>query len=317
MTSIAASDDDATAAPMSVAAAVAWGTARLAGDDARRESEMLLGHALRRERAWLFAHANDALDDAARAAFARLVAQRAAGVPVAQLLGAWGFWTLHLQVTADTLIPRPETELLVEAALARVPHAAARLADLGTGTGAIALALAKERPRARVLATDASAEALAVARANAVANAIDGVEFRQGFWYAPLRGERFDLIASNPPYIAEGDPHLQQGDLRFEPPSALASGADGLDAIRELAAGALAHLRPGGWLLLEHGHAQGVAVRALLQAQGLRDVATLPDLEARDRVTLGRAPGSAAHEPDRGRHADDEPDQRRGGEHQR
>lgn len=270
-----------------IASAQAWGREQLSGDQARRESELLLGHALQRERAWLFAHACEALDDAQFARFERLLAQRRDGVPVAQLLGEWGFWTLRLQVTPDTLIPRPETELLVEAALARLPQAPAHVADLGTGTGAIALALASERRATRVVATDASAGALAVARGNAQRNDIANVEFRHGDWYTPLRGERFDLIASNPPYIADDDPHLARGDLRFEPRAALASGSDGLDAIRVLAAGALAHLQPGGWLLLEHGFAQGNAVRALLHM--LRDVQTLRDLEGRDRVTLGRA----------------------------
>ena len=287
-----------------VAKLQAWGRERLSGEDARRESELLLGHALQRERAWLFAHANDAVDAAQAHEFAALIERRRAGLPVAHLLGEWGFWTLRLQVTPHTLIPRPETELLVEAALAHLPPAPSlqlvgagrsfanvpRIADLGTGTGAIALALASERPQARVVATDASEPALAVARANARRNEIANVEFRHGSWYAPLRGERFDLIASNPPYIADADPHLAQGDLRFEPRDALASGADGLDAIRALAAGAREHLAPDGWLLLEHGFAQGAAVRALLRAHGLGEVETLCDLEDRDRVTFGRAP---------------------------
>jgi len=271
-----------------VATLQAWGRDRLSGQDARRESELLLGHALQRERAWLFAHAHDVPAAEAVARFRALVAERERGVPVAQLLGEWGFWTLTLRVTPDTLIPRPETELLVEAALARLDGG--RIADLGTGTGAIALALASELPRARVVATDASSAALAVARDNALRNDIANVEFRLGSWYAPLQGERFDLIASNPPYIADADPHLAQGDLRYEPRSALASGSDGLDAIRELAAGARAHLVAGGWLLVEHGHDQGAAVRGLLAAAGLEAVETLRDLEARDRVTGGRAP---------------------------
>jgi release factor glutamine methyltransferase len=272
-----------------VAALHAWGCAQLTGDDARRESELLLGHALQRERAWLFAHAGDAIEEAARTRYAGLVAARARGVPVAQLLGRWGFWTLDLRVTADTLIPRTETELLVEAALARLPAGStAHVADLGTGTGAIALALAQSRPALRVVATDASLAALAVARGNATDNELHNVEFRQGDWYAPLGGERYDLLLSNPPYIASDDPHLAQGDLRFEPIGALASGSDGLDALRVLAAGAHAHLHPGGWLLVEHGFAQGAAVRDLFTAGGLTDVETLRDLEGRERVTLGQ-----------------------------
>lgn len=254
------------------------------------DAAALLVHVLERPQAWLYAH-GDAVPDEDRARrFQRLVARRAAGEPVAYLVGHRGFWTLDLRVTPATLIPRPETELLVEQALERLaPAADVRVADLGTGSGAIALAIAAERPRARVVATDRSEAALAVARGNAAANGLDGrVGFRQGDWFAPLAGERFDLVASNPPYIAEGDPHLGQGDLRHEPPSALSSGADGLDAIRILAAGAPSHLVPGGWLLLEHGFDQGPAVRALLDAAGFVEVATVRDLELRDRVSLGR-----------------------------
>jgi release factor glutamine methyltransferase len=169
-----------------------------------------------------------------------------------------------------------------------------RIADLGTGSGAIALALAHERPRAQVVATDASAAALEVAHGNADALRIGNLAFRHGDWLAPLAGERYDLIASNPPYIAAGDPHLGEGDLRFEPGAALASGDDGLDAIRAIARAAPAHLLPGGWLLLEHGWEQGAAVRALLQQAGFVDIATERDLEARDRVTLGRIPAGVA-----------------------
>jgi release factor glutamine methyltransferase len=253
------------------------------------EAELLLAHVLRRPSSWLFAHGDDAMDSEAAAAFAALVERRVAGEPVAYLVGRRGFWTLDLEVGPATLIPRPETELLVELALARMA-ADATVADLGTGSGAIALALASERPRAHVLATDASADALEVARTNAARLALANVMFRAGDWYAPLAGERFDLIASNPPYIADDDPHLAQGNLRHEPASALASGRDGLDALRVIAAGARAYLRPGGWLLVEHGYDQGDAVRALFTAAGLHEISTSRDLEDRDRVTLGRAP---------------------------
>jgi len=253
------------------------------------DAALLLAHVLGRSRGWLYAHGDAPVPAPDLARFEQLVARRAAGEPVAYLLGTRGFWRFDLAVTPDTLIPRPETELLVELALARIPaQSAAQLADLGTGSGAIALAIASERPQARVVAVDISGDALEVARGNAAALGLDNVEFRRGDWLSPLAGERFDLIASNPPYIAEGDAHLAQGDLRFEPRGALASGADGLDAIRIIAAAAPAHLRDGGWLLVEHGWEQGAAVRTLFEAAGLVDVATEPDLEQRDRVTLGR-----------------------------
>lgn len=260
-------------------------SARIDPADAR----LLLAHVLQRDPGWLFAHADQQPDAAQQAQFHDLLAQREAGTPVAYLTGSQGFWSLLLQVGPATLIPRPETELLVELALARLPPAQPlRVADLGTGSGAIALAIASERPKARVMATDASAEALDIARGNAARLGIGNVEFARGDWLQPLAGQRFDLIASNPPYIAAGDAHLRQGDLRFEPATALASGVDGLDAIRAITAAAPAHLQPGGWLLLEHGLEQGAAVRALLQAAGMAQVQTVQDLEGRDRVSLGR-----------------------------
>jgi len=255
------------------------------------EAELLLAHALGHPRGWLYAHVDDEVADVDAARFEHLLMRRLAGEPVAYLCGRRGFWTLDLAVTPDTLIPRPETERLVELALARLPaDRDLQLADLGTGSGAIALALASECRRAAVAATDASAAALAVARANAQEAGLANVSFHLGDWFGALQGRRFDLVASNPPYIAEGDPHLSQGDLRHEPPLALSSGPDGLDAIRAIAADAPAHLLPGGWLLFEHGWAQGEAVRALLHAVGFVDVATHRDLEDRDRVTLGRLP---------------------------
>src|SRR4249919_924976 len=253
------------------------------------DAEFLLAHALGKPRGWLFAHRDELASDDTVAAFEALVQRRGAGEPVAYLTGQRGFWRFDLAVTPATLIPRPETELLVELALSRLPSGRAlRVADLGTGSGAIALALALERPRAQVVATDASAPALAVARANAQALRLANVDFREGDWLAPLAGERFDLIASNPPYIAVEDPHLGEGDLRFEPASALSSGVDGLDAIRAIVAAAPLHLEAGGWLLMEHGWDQGAAVRELLTNAGFAEVATERDLEDRDRVSLGR-----------------------------
>ncbi|MDO5505063.1 MAG: peptide chain release factor N(5)-glutamine methyltransferase [Pseudoxanthomonas suwonensis] len=254
------------------------------------DARLLLAHVLHSDPGWLYAHANDPLGVAESDAFLALVARRAAGEPVAYLTGVQGFWSLSLAVTADTLIPRPETERLVELALERLPaDLAVDVADLGTGSGAIALAIASERPLARVLASDASEAALAVARGNAARLRLNNVQCVAGDWLAPLAGRCFDLIASNPPYIEEGDAHLQQGDLRFEPPAALASGTDGLAALRQITVGARANLRPGGWLLLEHGWTQGAAVRALLQAAGFVDVGTAADLEGRERISLGRA----------------------------
>ncbi|MBP6796530.1 MAG: peptide chain release factor N(5)-glutamine methyltransferase [Luteimonas sp.] len=253
------------------------------------DAELLLAHALGRPRSWLYAHADTVAPAAEAARFEGLVQRRARGEPVAYLCGHRGFWTLDLMVTPDTLIPRPETERLVELALERLPRTgSARVADLGTGSGAIALALARERPCARVAATDASAAALAVAGANARAAGLANVCFHAGDWFAALPGQRFDLVASNPPYIADGDPHLHEGDLRFEPSAALSSGQDGLDAIRTIVADAPAHLLPGGWLLLEHGWTQGAAVRALLESAGFIEIDTHRDLEARERVTAGR-----------------------------
>ncbi len=250
---------------------------------------MLLEHVLQRDASWLIAHADDGFSDEDSARFEALIGERLRGVPVAYLIGSRGFWSMDLAVTSDVLIPRPETELLVELALQRIPaNVGVDVADLGTGSGAIALALARERPRARMLASDASAAALAVACGNADRMGLANVRFAQGDWCAAVGDARFALIASNPPYIAVGDAHLQRGDLRYEPALALSSGADGLDAIRTIVAGAPAHLLDDGWLLLEHGWDQGDAVRALLASAGFADVATHRDLGDRGRVTLGR-----------------------------
>ncbi|HET7921356.1 MAG TPA: peptide chain release factor N(5)-glutamine methyltransferase, partial [Gammaproteobacteria bacterium] len=223
------------------------------------------------------------------AVFEQLVAARCVGQPLAYLTGMREFWSLPLKLTRDTLVPRPETELLVQAALTCVPADAAwRLADLGTGSGAIALALASERLLCRVTATDASTRALDVARENAARLGLGNVEFRRGDWYAALPATRYHLIASNPPYVRAADPHLQQGDLRFEPWRALAGGADGMQALRQIIAGAPAWLVAGGWLLLEHGFDQAEAVRELLAAQGFSEISSRQDLSGHVRVTLGQ-----------------------------
>lgn len=281
-----------TDAPMRLDALLRDAAAQLPLPESRYEVEHLLMHVLQRDRAWLFAHATDLVPAGVQTEFSALLRRRIGGEPVAYLTGKRNFWTLELKVTPDTLIPRPETELLVELALERLPENALHaVADLGTGSGAIALAIACERPNARVIGTDVSAAALTVAHENARANNVHNVEFRHGSWFAPLAGKRFQIVVSNPPYIAAGDPHLRQGDLRFEPAGALASGVDGLDAIREITARAPGHLVAGGWLLLEHGWEQGESIRALLTQAGFAEVSTAKDLEERDRVTLGRIPG--------------------------
>ncbi|HET6546158.1 MAG TPA: peptide chain release factor N(5)-glutamine methyltransferase [Rhodanobacteraceae bacterium] len=262
---------------------------RLEGESARLESELLLGHALGRSRAWLHAHADLIPADDARARFDALVDARVRGRPIAYLTGRREFWSLSVDVTPDVLIPRPESERLVELALERIaPDAECTVADLGTGSGAIALAIARERPRARVIATDVSAAALAVARANAARLGVGNIAFAAGDWCAALGTARCDAIVSNPPYVRSGDVHLEQGDLRFEPRLALAAGGDGLDAIRSIVHAAPRHLDRTGWLLLEHGHDQGESVRALLAGSGFAAVETARDLAGSERVTTGR-----------------------------
>lgn len=254
------------------------------------DAQWLLAHACACQRSWLYAHGDDIVDATTHARFLDLVERREAGEPVAYLIGTRGFWNFDLRVTPDTLIPRAETELLVEIALAHLPTGQSRVADLGTGSGAIAIALARERPNARVVATDYSEATLLVAHTNAVSLGVDSISFRKGDWCEALGNERFDLIASNPPYIAADDPHLREGDLRFEPGAALASGIDGLDAIRSIIEKSPTHLVGGGWLLLEHGSTQADAVRALLAHAGFADIDSARDLEHRERVTYARVP---------------------------
>lgn len=265
------------------------GAARLHGDAARYEVALLLSNVLRVSGAWLVAHADDAVGGADAAAFESLVARRSTGEPIAYLTCTRGFHALDLRVTPEVLIPRPETEVLVDEALRRIPmEGTCRIADLGTGSGAIALAIASARPRAQIVATDISAAALAVARGNAARLGIRTVAFEQGDWLRALGGATFDVVVSNPPYIAAGDAYLHEGDLRFEPPLALSPGTDGLADIRTLVRRASTHLRDGGWLLLEHGFDQGAAARDLLEAAGWCDVLTVRDLEQRERVSGGR-----------------------------
>lgn len=250
------------------------------------ENRVLLCHALGLSRVALITQSERAIgaDEAAR--LAALVQRRLAGEPIAYIVGEREFFGLPFRVGPGVLIPRPDTELIVELALERLPPRG-RMLDMGTGSGAIAVACAHSRRDAAVTALDVSEEALAIARANAAANDAQ-VRFLRSDWFDAIGGERFELIASNPPYIAAGDEHLSQGDLRFEPVDALTDHADGLSALRTIVAGAPAHLAPGGWLLLEHGYDQAADVRALLAASGFLDVQSWRDLADIERVSGGR-----------------------------
>jgi release factor glutamine methyltransferase len=256
------------------------------------DAQVLLAHVLDVDRAWLVAHADEALSAQQGDRFTALVARRRAGEPVAYVTGVREFWGLCLRVDRRVLIPRPETETLVECALEALPVGrAVRVLDLGTGCGAVALAIARERPQARVLAVDRSEEALAVARANVEHLKLANVELLQSDWYEALPGEaRFDLIVGNPPYVADADRHLAEGDVRFEPASALRAGAQGLDALRIVVAGAPSHLVGSGVVAVEHGFDQAAAVRALLREAGFAGVATRNDLAGLERVSLAHMP---------------------------
>lgn len=257
--------------------------------EAALDAEVLLAHALGRDRSWLYAWPEHVPDSDLVEAFEQLLALRVAGQPVGHLTGRREFWSLPLQVSADTLIPRPETEHLVEIALELDLPDDARVLDLGTGSGAVALALASERPAWQITAVDQSEAALRIARLNAAALGLNRLHWLQSDWFAALPADlQFDLIVSNPPYVAEQDPHLSRGDLRFEPLQALVSGPDGLKDIRRIVANAHAHLRPGGWLWLEHGNDQGVQVAELLQRNDFRDIALRHDLAGLERHSGGR-----------------------------
>lgn len=261
----------------------------LEGSSARIEVQCLLQHVLHVSRAYLLAHPERSLNAEEQDQYLNLLQRRLRGEPVAYILGEREFYGLNLKVTPATLIPRPDTELLVELALQRIsPSLPTRVLDLGTGSGAIALAIAHARPRAFVLGVDASAAALMVAQENARALTLANAHFTQSSWFSQIGAQRFGLIVSNPPYIAVADPHLKRGDLRFEPASALASGTDGLDDIRHIVSHACAHLQSGGWLLLEHGYDQAARVRALLQQSGFGAVFSACDLAGIERVSGGQ-----------------------------
>ena len=257
---------------------------------ARVDAEQLLMYVLECSRTRLLTHPDQQLTPAQWQQYRELVARRHAGEPVAYITGLRGFWTLDLKVTPDVLIPRPDTELLVEQVLALADNSQSiTLADLGTGSGAIALAIASERPAWRILATDASLPALAVARENARLHKLSGVEFYHGDWCQALAPAlRLDMLVSNPPYIEPDDPHLLQGDLRFEPLSALRAQDAGLRDLAVLTEQAATRLKPGGWLLFEHGYNQGAAVRELMQRHHFTEISTQRDLGGQERVTLGR-----------------------------
>lgn len=259
--------------------------------EAQLEAQLLLQTALKVERAWLIAHEIDALGANNHAEFQTLLLRRLKGEPIAYILGYREFYGLKLCVTPDTLIPRPDTETLVEAALAKIPlHTKVQILDLGTGTGAIALAVAHHRPHAQLMAIDASENALTIAQKNAKNLNIANVQFLHSDWFSTINPQRFDLILSNPPYIEASDTHLQQGDLRFEPITALASGSDGLDDIRRIVQDCQVYLKPQGWLMLEHGFNQAQAVADLMADSGLVDIATIKDLGGNDRVTIAKNP---------------------------
>ncbi|MGQ7959115.1 peptide chain release factor N(5)-glutamine methyltransferase [Pseudomonas sp. SP16.1] len=254
----------------------------------RLDAELLLAAALGKPRSYLRTWPEREPDAAQQALFDTYLQRRRAGEPVAYILGHQGFWSLDLEVASHTLIPRPDTELLVETALELLPATPLAALDLGTGTGAIALALASERPLWQVTGVDRVEDAVALAERNRQRLKLDNAEFLHSHWLSALAGRHYGLILSNPPYIRADDHHLDQGDVRFEPSSALVSGADGLDDIRVIIQTAPAHLLPGGWLLLEHGFDQAEAVRALLTAAGFNDVHSRRDLAGHERISLGR-----------------------------
>lgn len=252
------------------------------------DTELLLCHVLEQSRTWLKTWPERELSPPQQHQFDQLFERRLQGEPIAYITGSRGFWTLELATNSATLIPRPETEILVELALqkmASVPRG--RGLDLGTGTGAIALALASEKPCWRWFGVDLNEDAVALAQRNAAANSIENVQFSQSDWFAKV-ADKFELIVTNPPYIAAGDPHLTKGDVRFEPTSALVSGSDGLDAIRTICHRARRYLHSGGWLLIEHGYDQSRAVQNLLLQCGYHAIETAADLSGQLRVTLGQ-----------------------------
>lgn len=257
-------------------------------DTPELDKEVLLCHVLNKDRAYLYTWPEKALDQTQVSAFSALLRRRNNGEPIAYITGTREFWSLPLKVHPSTLIPRPDTERLVEVALELTPNKALNVVDLGTGTGAIALALASERELWSVIGIDQSEEAVCLAKENANLNGLERVQFRQGSWCAGLAADSVDLIVSNPPYIAETDPHLSQGDVRFEPLSALVAAQNGLSDIVEIAKQSSLCLKPQGWLMVEHGFEQASDVRKIFSGCGYGEVTSYQDLSGNDRVTVGR-----------------------------
>ncbi|WP_237054932.1 peptide chain release factor N(5)-glutamine methyltransferase [Microbulbifer sediminum] len=257
-------------------------------DSARLDIEVLLAHVLGRSRTWLYTWPEHQLAPGEQRQLDELLVRRAAGEPVAHIIGRREFWSLDLKVDASTLIPRPETELLVETALELCPREHLQVLDLGTGSGAIALALASERPGWHLLAVDKSAEALTLAEENRRALGLGNVELLQSDWFSAIPPRQFGLVVSNPPYIDAADPHLERGDVRFEPRSALVAERAGLADIERIATGCGAYLEAGGWLVVEHGWQQAAEARRIFTAAGLREVSSRDDYSGRGRLTVGR-----------------------------
>ena len=261
----------------------------LPGVSHKLESEILLAYVIHRPRSYLYTWPERTLEAQQLTKFQSLIERRSSGEPIAYITEEREFWGLPLRVSPATLIPRPETERLVEIALQQIPENESwQIADLGTGSGALALAIASERPLCQIVATDISEDALCIAEQNRKVLTLENVRFVQGRWFEPLNGIRFDLVVSNPPYVAEKDPHLLEGDLRFEPQQALSSGPDGLDAIRTILSSAKSHMKPDAWLILEHGYDQGSTVMALFKQYGFTQVFCHADYADRERATVGQ-----------------------------
>jgi len=262
-------------------------------DSARLDAEVLLATVLDKNRSYFIAFPEQVLTDIQQAEFQHLLAKRQNGQPIAHITGQREFWSLELNVNEHTLIPRPDTEVLIEFVLQQFPQQSLNVADLGTGSGAIAIALASEKPDWHIVATDQSEQALETAQINANKHHCQHIDFLQGSWFDPLGSQHFDLIISNPPYIPEQDPHLQQGDVRFEPMTALASGSDGLDDIRHLIKQAPKHLSNNGWLALEHGYDQKQAIYQLLSQAGCERIVQIDDYASNPRVSAGQFPAQS------------------------